>query len=94
MLLDLIVLSLATWRVAHMVSREDGPFGVFERFREAVGGEGVRCPLCVGVWAAFVAVTIYYAGGMVGWLLLVALAVAGAAAIVQLWLDKESVIDL
>lgn len=35
--LELIVLALATWRVAIMFVRETGPFFIFKRIREAVG---------------------------------------------------------
>ena len=64
---DFAILSLAVWRVAHMLAREDGPFDVFCRLRLAMGavksingfwtadapwGKLWICPLCLSVWLA------------------------------------------
>lgn len=38
-LLDFLILALATYAIAHYVTREDGPFAVFLRFRRWVGAE-------------------------------------------------------
>lgn len=47
---------LATWRVSHLVAKEDGPFDVVLRARERAGsstlGKLMDCPYCVSVWAA------------------------------------------
>jgi hypothetical protein len=52
----------ATYRVARILAMEDGPADVFQRIRERIDptGEqktslarGVNCPLCVGVYVAF-----------------------------------------
>lgn len=100
MLTELLVLVLATWRVAHMVAREEGPFALFERLRATSDphttlGRGIRCPLCVGAWAAACTTVLYYVGGMAGWVLLVALAVAGGQSALQIWLDnQETIIEL
>jgi len=67
-LIDLFLLSLATWRLSRMVTEEDGPANVFRGMRERVGAEdnGVampwdelssfgkiaQCPHCVSVWLA------------------------------------------
>src|SRR5262245_25863098 len=32
-----VILALATWRIAHLMVLETGPFGVFKRLRERVG---------------------------------------------------------
>ena len=37
--LEILVLSLATWRIAALLVLEDGPFGVFARFRRTIGVE-------------------------------------------------------
>lgn len=58
---NLILNSLAAYRLAYMVNRERGPFDLAERLRSAVyhryGGdswqfEGVTCVLCVSFWSA------------------------------------------
>lgn len=35
--LEFVVLSLATWRVSHLVTQEDGPFDIFIIVREKIG---------------------------------------------------------
>ena len=55
--------ALAVYRVAFLVAREDGPWGVFRRLRssvkDSVAGRLVACVNCLSVWislplAAFV----------------------------------------
>jgi len=49
------VASLATWRVAHFLHTEDGPWHATARLRQALGSRqaGVLdCFFCVSVWAA------------------------------------------
>lgn len=55
--LALIVLTLAAYRVTHMIVREEGPGGVFEKIRGKIDpnqktwiGRGLNCPLCVSFW--------------------------------------------
>jgi uncharacterized protein DUF1360 len=52
----LIVAVLATWRVAHCVAHEDGPFGIIVRLRARAGpgllGELMDCPYCLSLWIA------------------------------------------
>lgn len=55
--IDLIIDGLATFRIANMVSSETGPFRMFKKARQSVPRksslwEGIRCPFCVGVYAA------------------------------------------
>ena len=47
---------LATWRISHLIAREDGPFDVVLRARARAGssvlGRLMDCPYCVSIWAA------------------------------------------
>lgn len=47
---------LATWRVAHLVAREDGPFDLIVRVRARAGagplGRLMDCPYCLSLWIA------------------------------------------
>src|SRR5688572_30227251 len=47
---------LATWRVSHLVAREDGPFDVIVRLRaracDSVVGRLMDCPYCLSLWVA------------------------------------------
>jgi hypothetical protein len=55
-LFQLVLAILGTWRIAHLVSREDGPFDaiVWLRTRAGAGSLGrlMDCPHCVGLWIA------------------------------------------
>ena len=51
-----VVAVLGTWRVAHLMAREDGPFDVIVRLRARAGdgaiGALMDCPHCLGIWIA------------------------------------------
>jgi len=48
--------ALATWRVAHLITAEDGPADVIVRLRARAGagvvGDAMDCFACTSVWAA------------------------------------------
>lgn len=52
----LVVAALAVWRLSHLLSRDMGPWDVFERLRLATYGTFVgkllECPFCNSVWIA------------------------------------------
>lgn len=52
----LVVGILGVWRIAHLVTAEDGPWNVVGRLRTRAGsgrcGELMDCFKCVSVWAA------------------------------------------
>lgn len=51
-----IVAVLATWRLARLVAREDGPFELIVKLRERAGsgfaGQLMDCPYCLSLWIA------------------------------------------
>ena len=51
------IASLATWRISHLFSKEDGPFNIVYLLRKKAGagffGSLLDCFYCVTVWAAF-----------------------------------------
>lgn len=51
-----VLLSLATWRLSHLLSKEDGPFNVVYLIRKKAGagffGSLLDCFYCVSVWVA------------------------------------------
>lgn len=58
--LRLAVASLAVYRIAHMLAREDGPFDLFNLWREWIGqrnwiGRGFHCVLCISFWLSLLA---------------------------------------
>jgi hypothetical protein len=71
--LAFVLAVLATYRIAHMIAREDGPFDVFARLRGAVGqehwyGRGLHCVLCLSFWIALPAAIIAGMPWFLGWL--------------------------
>ena len=52
----LVIAILATWRVAHLIAREDGPFDLVVKLRilagEGFAGRLMDCPLCLSLWVA------------------------------------------
>ena len=59
--LMLVIAGLATYRLARMLSREEGPWSLFLLTRKKIDpeqktwiGRGIRCPLCLGFWVGIV----------------------------------------
>lgn len=51
------VVALGAYRLGYIITQEEGPFGLTERFRNLFVadnwlGRGVRCFLCVSFWMA------------------------------------------
>lgn len=63
---NLLLLTLACYRLAQLVAVDEGPFGIFFGLRDRLGaydfrpdgqaktniGRGISCPYCVGIWFA------------------------------------------
>jgi len=57
-----ILAVFASFRVAQMVTLEDGPFDLFARWRDVIGVDkqetwiqrGFGCPDCVSLWTSFI----------------------------------------
>lgn len=79
-ILEVLLLSLATWRMASLLVNEEGPFRVFERIREWVGIRGpevpdrflagvLSCVWCCSLWVgAGWTILFYLFPNIVGWL--------------------------
>jgi hypothetical protein len=80
-----ILAGLATWRIAFMLVREDGPGEIFTRLRNRLGGSLfdrlLGCVKCVGVWTAL-PLSLFVGGSWVE-LLVVWMALAGVAALID-----------
>lgn len=52
----LVLGTLATWRVTHLIAVEDGPFAVIARLRRLAGdgvlGQMLDCFYCLSLWAS------------------------------------------
>lgn len=77
--------ALATWRVAHLIAREDGPADVVFRVRLAAGqgllAQAMDCFHCVALWVA-APLALVIADSAATWLL-AWLALAGAASLAE-----------
>lgn len=98
-LVELVACILAAFRLARLVTEEEGPGGMFTQLRAGLGaydygqdgqpqtnlGRGISCPHCVGVWAAALMVAVW----RVSWLhpVVLWLAVAGGQSVLQDWRD-------
>ncbi len=80
--------ALATWRLAFLVAREDGPFRIFARLRDhaagiAFVGELLKCVKCVSMWMAIP--FAFFVGGSWVDLVVIWLALGGVAALIDEW---------
>jgi hypothetical protein len=77
--------ALATWRVAHLVAREDGPADIVFRLRLAAGqgllAQAMDCFHCVALWAA-APLALIVADSAATWLV-AWLALAGVASLAE-----------
>jgi len=80
-----VVAVLATWRIAHLVAREDGPFDVIVRMRARAGdgvvGRLMDCPYCLSLWVA-VPCTFWVGHAWMEWVM-GWLAVSGGASLLE-----------
>jgi hypothetical protein len=58
---DVLILGLATWRISHMLVWEDGPWDIFEKYRNALEEEFFfdklfSCVWCLSVWVGAILV--------------------------------------
>ena len=73
--MDIIILSLAVWRISNLFVNEDGPFMVFAEVRHLVGvrynessevvgsnelAKLLTCVFCFSVWIGLIVAVAYY----------------------------------
>lgn len=92
--LTLILAMLATFRVALMVSDEEGPFSVFTRLRGVLDpdqrtwlGRGINCLFCVSFWVAWPILVLTWFDW--GHFVVAGLALSGAAVLAKKWMDRK-----
>jgi hypothetical protein len=89
--LEWILMVFATWRVAHLIAHEDGPFGVIAKLRLRAGnsewGRLMDCSYCLGLW---IAATVMLWPSLHGWrVILVWLSVSGGACLLERVTEKK-----
>jgi hypothetical protein len=93
-----VMAALVTFRIARMLTIEDGPFGVFCRVRAALGkkaavspryglawaiAELFNCPHCMGMWVALFVSPLVVFPTVVGNVFLIVLSIAGLQSFLQ-----------
>lgn len=87
--LDLIVLALATFYVAHALANTHGPFGAFGDLRQKLPLGGLTsCMVCLSPWAAAIFYLMLTTGS--GWVVWI-FAVAGASVFAFRWTGGDHV---
>ncbi len=80
-----VLASLATWRVTHLLAREDGPADLIVRLRARLGsslaGSLMDCFKCLSLWIAAPA-ALFVTRNLLDWLF-TWLALSGAACLLQ-----------
>lgn len=49
---DLLILSLAAWRLARLLTQEDGPYTCLKRLRQRLAWGVFDCIYCMSIWTA------------------------------------------
>ena len=89
-----LLLALAVYRLSHMVTSEEGPFEVFAKGRDALGGNqqatwigrGIVCILCVSFWGGILGALALWCWHVVAVQFVVyALALSGATLAFKKW---------
>ena len=82
-----VLAALATWRLAFLLAREEGPGKVFSRLRQKLGsgfvGGLVGCVKCMSLWIA-VPFAFFVDGDRIE-LVVIWLALSGVAAVIDEW---------
>lgn len=86
---------LATWRVTHLLAREDGPFDLIVRLRTWVGtgslGSLMDCFACLSLWIAAPLAWLVTPDGRT-WIVLWP-ALSGAAMLIERVIARPAVVD-
>src|SRR5712691_4660568 len=84
---------LATWRVTHLITREDGPAELMYKMRRRMSAGFwaplLDCFLCFSLWVA-AAMAFFVASRPAGWGVSW-LAISGGACVLERWSTRESV---
>jgi len=85
MMLSLVLAVLATWRVTHLLTSEDGPGDIIFRVRQALGqsltGKLIDCFNCLSFWIA-APMALFVTQQPLGWFM-TWLAVSGGACLLE-----------
>ena len=84
--LRLLLAALAVWRLTHLFTKEDGPWKVFLRLREAIPSQLFSCFYCLSLWIAMP--FVWFTGGNAIEKVVTWLALSGAAVLLEKATDQ------
>lgn len=95
---DLVVVGLASWRLAYLLVEESGPFDLIVNFRKAIGVNDVQqpgmltrlfaCVLCMSGWTTPALMLCWWSGiDVLAWIV-IGLACWGLAAAIHLLTNR------
>jgi hypothetical protein len=103
-LISFVTTILATYRLAHLLPDDNGPFFIFERIRVAVSEKAINenelrgfwasvddwttCPYCQGIYIAILVVWLSEKKKKWSNLFLLVFAIAGGQSLLQRWGEK------
>jgi hypothetical protein len=83
--LRFVIAILATWRLTHLLSKEDGPWNIIVRIRRRLGqrfwGKLMDCFKCLSVWVAVP--FAFFVGGSIIEIIVSWLAISGGAILLE-----------
>jgi hypothetical protein len=101
---QLIIAILATYRIAHLLPEDEGPFFIFTRLRSFTGTKamaeneplgrwanldsGINCVYCCGFYAAVLVALLVLWQNYYGNIFLLISAIAGGQSLLQKWSEK------
>jgi len=104
-ILELFTVVFATYRMAHLFPKDDGPFFVFKRIRSylltkemqendeygrwANLSEAINCVYCVGLYAALFCSLVMLLNNFYGNLFLLIMAIAGGQSLLEKLGERE-----
>jgi hypothetical protein len=91
--LNLLLLSLATWRISSLLVCEDGPGDAFKRLRAAVCRSPflsglLSCVWCCSVWVGC-GLSLVFVTGDIAERLTIGLSLSAAAIFLQRWMEVQ-----
>lgn len=103
-IIPLITAILATYRLAHLLPEDEGPFFIFTRIRSFTASKmmqendelglwanidsGINCAYCCGLYAAIFVALLAIWNNFYGNLFILIFAIAGGQSVLQKWGEK------
>lgn len=93
--LRIILCILSSYRITELISLDDGPFGIFRKFRKFLGKRGskgelnyqlailITCPFCLGIWISSVMSLLIFFPTVIGDIFLIVMSISGGQTVLE-----------